>query len=254
MKVKQFPQGTPLLYSLFVEKKLPLRYKIKLNKIYNKNIFRKSENFVKHINPNLNTKIKKLNYNNKNYYLSVFDTESIPGTYETIIKNLPKNINILDLGCGDKHAGRIFESLGNKVHFSDVKKLNINNFTQLDFNSVLPFKNKEFDYVISIDVIEHLENPYLFLREVNRITKNGFFISTPNVVLKKSKSIFLKKGYFSWFEPKELDFHIMPIFPWQIKKFCKEAKLNLKILGNFNFFKKRSNPFESESLIFKITK
>ena len=46
----------------------------------------------------------------------------------------------------------------------------------------LPFKSKQFDVVISIQVIEHLADPIDFLAECTRVLKMGGFLilSTPN--------------------------------------------------------------------------
>ena len=45
----------------------------------------------------------------------------------------------------------------------------------------MPFEKSSFDAVIAGDVIEHLENPSRFLREVSRVLKDGgrLIISTP---------------------------------------------------------------------------
>jgi len=53
---------------------------------------------------------------------------------------------------------------------------------QCDFNEKLPFRNKSFDAVISLEVIEHLEKSEFFLQEINRILKKGgvLILSTPN--------------------------------------------------------------------------
>ncbi|MBW2998952.1 class I SAM-dependent methyltransferase [Candidatus Woesearchaeota archaeon] len=253
-KYKQFKNGTPLWYSLLIEHKLPSRYKIKINKIFRQNLYYKSENFIKKIDSNTKIKVKTIFWGQKEYLFSVMDSESVAGTYETVIKIMPKKCSVLDLGCGKKQAGKIFERFSKKVHYSDFEKLNIKNFTQADFNKKLPFKNNQFDLITSLDVIEHLENPYHFLRELDRISKKGFIISTPNVMSERSKNNFKKSGFFDWFEPKDHGYHIIPIFSWQIKKFCKENKLKLKIFGNLHFFNKNLNSSKSESLIYYIRK
>lgn len=52
---------------------------------------------------------------------------------------------------------------------------------QFDAQS-LPFKKKSFDILISIQVVEHLENPSSFINEASRLLKLGglLIISTPN--------------------------------------------------------------------------
>ncbi|WP_455785246.1 class I SAM-dependent methyltransferase [Butyricimonas faecihominis] len=45
----------------------------------------------------------------------------------------------------------------------------------------LPFKDKEFDYVICNQVLEHVENPELFIREICRVGKRGY-METPSLI------------------------------------------------------------------------
>jgi len=48
----------------------------------------------------------------------------------------------------------------------------------------LPFADKSFDYVISCHVLEHAENPALFLSELMRVSKAGY-IETPTEIGEK---------------------------------------------------------------------
>lgn len=47
---------------------------------------------------------------------------------------------------------------------------------------ILPFGNNIFDAVVSFDVIEHVDEDLLFLREAYRVTRNSgiFILGTPN--------------------------------------------------------------------------
>jgi SAM-dependent methyltransferase len=51
-----------------------------------------------------------------------------------------------------------------------------------DLNARLPFDDGSFDLVVSIETIEHLENPHLFLREIARVLKpcGHVVLATPN--------------------------------------------------------------------------
>ncbi len=82
----------------------------------------------------------------------------------------------LDLGCGDLPHKGICREYGYE-------------YIGLDFNSkkadiladaqCLPFKDEAFDFVFSIAVLEHIQNPILLVREVERILKpDGIFIAT----------------------------------------------------------------------------
>jgi len=50
-----------------------------------------------------------------------------------------------------------------------------------DFGSnSLPFEDNEFDYVLMMDVLEHLYTPSQVLSEAARVTKNAVIIGVPN--------------------------------------------------------------------------
>ena len=76
----------------------------------------------------------------------------------------------LDLGCGyraHKNASVIadvqdFSNFYKEKKFIQIKK------------KELPFKDKEFDFVISSHVIEHVEDFEFFIRELERISSKGY--------------------------------------------------------------------------------
>lgn len=93
------------------------------------------------------------------------------------------NGKILDVGCG---AGRMINSIkfyrkyletfGIDVSLSAIleakKSTNGTVFTVADAHNV-PFRDEIFDGVILLDVLEHVENPKIVLREISRILKEG---------------------------------------------------------------------------------
>ncbi len=60
----------------------------------------------------------------------------------------------------------------------------------------LPWADNSVDAVISSQTIEHLENPFNFMREVSRILKLGgiFIVSTPNPFHILNRLLFLRRG------------------------------------------------------------
>lgn len=55
----------------------------------------------------------------------------------------------------------------------------------------LPFKDKEFDYVICNQVLEHVDNPKAFVAEICRVGKRGY-IETPSLL---GEYLFPKKSH-----------------------------------------------------------
>ena len=75
-----------------------------------------------------------------------------------------QNWNILDIGCGytaHENASVICD-IQNLSDFYKSKK-----FVQLE-SKKLPFKDKEFDFVISSHVIEHVEDVSFFIKELKK--------------------------------------------------------------------------------------
>jgi SAM-dependent methyltransferase len=88
----------------------------------------------------------------------------------------------------------------------------------------LPFDDAHFDAVVSIEVVEHVENQFAFLRELARIAKPGavVVVTTPNTLNANSRLRSLLQGFPLLFDPlplragdvRHLSGHIHPISPY----------------------------------------
>jgi SAM-dependent methyltransferase len=74
-----------------------------------------------------------------------------------------------------------------------------------DANLALPFEDGRFDAMVTIEGIEHLENPSFFMRECARVVKPGgwIFLSTPNVDSFRSRKYVFSYGHHRYFTPRE---------------------------------------------------
>ena len=93
---------------------------------------------------------------------------SINFVNNTLSKNT--NWNILDIGCGyraNKNATIIADIQDLSDHYKGKKFIKIN-------KKNLPFRDKEFDFVISSHVIEHVEDFEFFVKELERISTKGY--------------------------------------------------------------------------------
>ena len=95
---------------------------------------------------------------------------------KTKIKNsisiFPSGSNIFDYGCGYKPYEELVKSSGHKYVAGD---LGDNHFADIivDKAGHVPVTDNYFDAVLSIQVLEHVENPNSYLQEAYRITKPG---------------------------------------------------------------------------------
>ncbi|MFA5363254.1 MAG: methyltransferase domain-containing protein [Candidatus Omnitrophota bacterium] len=129
---------------------------------------------------------------------------------------------VLDLGCGDGDCARRLKDLGFEVVASDMdlkrfKYQNLIKFEASNLEKPLPFPDQSFDYVIFLEVIEHLYYPNFVISEISRILKpSGILIlSTPNILNLGSRLRFLFEGNFDFFREPILDYH--KVFPAEIQ-------------------------------------
>jgi SAM-dependent methyltransferase len=88
----------------------------------------------------------------------------------------------------------------------------------------LPYPDDHFDAVVAVEVIEHIEDQFAFLRELARVAKPGgmVILTTPNVLNVNSRVRTLLTGFpllfdplpHSRHDPRSLAGHIHPVSPY----------------------------------------
>lgn len=123
-------------------------------------------------------------YNNNLYLKKNYDRKLMAkrefATFSYLLKvffnfEFKKRAKIIDLGSGDQFLREEFEKREIEYYFLDIEDID---FEKDKFN----FNNESFDFVISLAVLEHLNDPDNFLNECRRILKTDsfLFLSTPN--------------------------------------------------------------------------
>jgi len=110
-----------------------------------------------------------------------------------IDNQIDKNIEwkILDIGCGytaHKKASVICDIQDLSSFYKNQQ------FVKLE-GKKLPFKDKEFDFVISSHVIEHVEDVKFFIKELERISSRGY-IELPTTL--EDNLVFENKNDHIW--------------------------------------------------------
>lgn len=145
----------------------------------------------------------KINFKNFKFGSDYYKNKNI--NFDLIFNSV-KNIcigenpkNILDVGCGNGAYFKLFENAnytGVDINDEILKfaKNNGLNVLKCDIEEGLPFKDKMFDGVLTMDVIEHTYDTVFHLKEINRVLKeDGFVILiTPNISSLSSRIAVLK--------------------------------------------------------------
>lgn len=152
---------------------------------------------------------------------------------------VPPGGKILDLGAGEGALSARLSDLGFQVTAADKDQENFKctqaNFSRINFDSpeeIAQFVAQhegEFDAVLGIEVIEHVQDQWQYVRQLMRMAKKGglVLITTPNTASWISRLLFFFTGRFHQFADDDLSYgHISPISPWELALILRELGAN----------------------------
>jgi SAM-dependent methyltransferase len=144
----------------------------------------------------------------------------------------------VDVGCGRgalaiqaRAQGRFDRYVGcDLVAYPDFPGDGWARFVQADLNlAPYPLPEGEADATVSIETIEHLENPRAFVRELVRVTRPGgvIVITTPNQLSLLSKLTLLAKNQFNAFQeaPGLYPAHVTALLEVDLRRIALESGL-----------------------------
>ena len=109
-------------------------------------------------------------------------------SHTAAIESVPSGSSVLDIGCGRGLISRELRRKDCEVVGLDRRAPdpeNVSRFLRWDLNSeTIPEKVQQFDYIMMLDIIEHLYQPEDFLSRLRRkagLSQPKFIITTPNV-------------------------------------------------------------------------
>ena len=137
---------------------------------------------------------------------------AMPGVHESVLKMLKAHVAppapIVDLGGGSGAFALLSRDAGYNVVVADIAPPSDLDLPvqQLDLDASPSYADalgKRFDAIVAIEVIEHLENPYQFLKKAHALLKPDgvLIVTTPNVVDLDSRRQFLIQGDL-WLFPR----------------------------------------------------
>lgn len=145
---------------------------------------------------------------------------------------------VLDLGAGRGELSEKLLALGHDVtaveRYTPQFEAKVP-LVDADLNGTWPFADGAFDAAMAVEILEHLENPRYFLRELSRVLKprGVAIVSTPNITALLSKVIFAACGQWDLFfnhpwrlrDPYSADVqgHITPLPMWLLEHHAKDA-------------------------------
>lgn len=140
--------------------------------------------------------------------------------------------SVVDVGCG---TGRLRALLGDlATSYAGVDAVRFDGFPAdaallvADLNrEPIPVADRSVDIAVSLETIEHLENPRAFCRELVRIVKPGgwVLVSTPNQRSLGSIGALLFKEHFSAFRDSCYPAHQTALLDTDLRRIAAESDL-----------------------------
>jgi SAM-dependent methyltransferase len=152
--------------------------------------------------------------------------------YREAIRFATGNV-VLDVGCGDGYGTRILGEVCKSVTGVDVSPSAIeaartsNSGSNIEYRLIhdgLPFPDAAFDFVVSAQVIDHIEDPIPYLTEIRRVLVPGgiALLTTPNAAIR------LDRGMKPWTQC-----HVREFNASEFEKLLLQAFSNVRISGLF---------------------
>ena len=160
----------------------------------------------------------------------------------TKLADCPKG-HVLDVGSGG--LAKKLASIGHQASACDClpgqdwAHAGTVHYTECDLADGLPYPDASFEYIVCLEVIEHVENPMALCRELRRVLRPGgrLFISTPNILNLRSRVKFLLDGSFLFFNYPPIEWeakegrpsvHVCPIRYHELEYYLYKAELEVR--------------------------
>jgi SAM-dependent methyltransferase len=123
---------------------------------------------------------------------------------------------VYDIGARDSILKSYLHS--SNIHYKgfDLEPLN-DEVRKWNLENEFPFPNEEkADLVCLLEIVEHLNNPWLAIRNLSDVLKPGgyLFLTTPNPLWSRSRISLLFKGFLTCFTQSDLDLNHHVFTPW----------------------------------------
>lgn len=176
---------------------------------------------------------------------------SLPKTNAVVLAllepHLGRAVRVVDIGAGEGYLARRVQQLiddrglGARLEACDLFPENFRvpevECHGIDLHGGLPFPDQSIDLAYSVEVLEHLEDQFGFLREVHRVLRPGgrIVLTTPNVLSLTSRLRTLLVGFPELFgplplrgaDPQHLGGHVHPVSLYYVSYMAEKAGLRV---------------------------
>lgn len=148
-----------------------------------------------------------------------------------VIRATSSSGRIVDVGCG---RGAMWPLVRTMFHsYVGIDGVRYDAFPpgvpllRADLDAAIPLADGSVDLAMSVETIEHLENPRAFIRELARITRAGgsIVVSTPNQLSAMSLMTLVTRQRFASFQDVHYPAHRSALLEVDLRRIAAEAGL-----------------------------
>lgn len=152
--------------------------------------------------------------------------------YEYVLQHLRGNARVLEVGFGEGYGTALIATRASSTTAIDISEENVAYASQKYASAPcsfqwydgyrFPFEDHTFDVVVSLQVIEHLDDDQLFVEETHRVLNNDglLILTTPNRIYR------VPPGKSLWNE-----FHVREYDPADFEAILQSVFEQVKVLG-----------------------
>lgn len=162
-------------------------------------------------------------------------------TSKSLLGKNPHFKTVFDIGSGNELMKNKIKSLGLNYSSFDLFP-STENVKKWNVEDPFPYEGKA-DIIIMLEVIEHLNNPWLSLKNIAASLNDGGYLilSTPNPTWSGSRLSLLSNGYLDMFRIQDLELNHHVFIGWRhiVKQVLLDnhfSEIEMKLLGKKTSF------------------